>query len=105
MAAAGIDPTKPMEIWGAPDSGFLAAWWVCIGTAPDSIATQIHEPVPGLGWWVTTDISMRPGPEFGEAPLLQVELEWDGQGLVAMERAIWPPAQAGVPSRIDAHGA
>ena len=102
--AAGIDPAKPAEVWGAPDQGFLAAWWVFVGTAASGSALTVQEPSPGLTWWITSEISMRPEPEFGKSPLLQLELSWLDPALRTLERAVWPLAQVRADG-LRAHGA
>lgn len=62
LRSVGLDVRVPQEVWGTPDTGFLGAWWVFVGTldsgAPGALGGGHVEPMPGFRCWLTNDISM-----------------------------------------------
>ncbi len=96
LRAAGIDPARPAEAWGAPDASYLGAWWPFvpgIGGSRRLIPHEGVELVPGLIVDVT-DNYPRPDAaiQLGDVPALAVN--WVSDELVAMEREAWPQQRA-----------
>ena len=93
LRAAGVDLRKPQETWGVPDQGFLNTWWLLIGHLTPARWTgsgtdAFVEPAPGFRCWLTEDVAMRPDPALGDAPLVQFEVEWQSDALIALEQSV-----------------
>ena len=93
MAEIGIEPSKPVEAWGAPDGGFLQVWWEFVGHVQgarvddDASSFQLE---PGIRYAVTTN---HPPSDWYVArkqtlPALQVTLEHDR--IRYLEGEAWP---------------
>ena len=92
LRAAGVDPARPAEAWGAPDAGYLGVWWPFIpdSTGDDSMTMEEQvEVAPGLTIEVTAHY---PRPDAvtqrGDAPALDVN--WVSDDLVKLELEAWP---------------
>jgi hypothetical protein len=99
LRAAGVDLRKPQDTWGAPDQGFVNTWWLFIGHLTPARwsgagTDAFVEPSPGFRCWLTEDIAMRTDPAFGDAPLVQFEVAWQSDALMALEQSVWPPPGA-----------
>lgn len=93
FAAAGIDPTKPYTVWGAPESGVLSGFLLFRGLflSPDwdgSAEAAVAEPRPGFKCWLTRSTAAPP-ESFKGLGLVQIEFHWESTDLVAIESAAW----------------
>jgi len=93
LRALGIDPSKPAEAWGAPDSGFLQIWWPFIGTLrpqenhegegsmalAEGQSCRVTHHYPHPSW---------PVSDGQEVPAL--ELTWSSDDLRQLETKAWP---------------
>jgi hypothetical protein len=95
MTAVGISPDKPFEVWGVPDGGFLAGWFLLVGThdsppwngeGRDAVA----EPTPGFRCWLNKGPHTSPGVAFAGKPLVEFEFEWESRDVIQpLERKAW----------------
>jgi hypothetical protein len=91
LLAVGADPAKPAEVFGAPESGFINAWWFFVGRVLDGEwagggANAYVELSPDAKCWVTGAPSATPPIAFGSHPVCQIEVVWDNASLVAENR-------------------
>lgn len=99
LQRVGVDPAKPQEVWGAPDSGFLAGWWIIVGQLPEGPwdggpRGANFEPSPGFQCWLTDHVIRQSWPNTPDAPLLQLEFSWESPLLVELEQTAWPRPRA-----------
>jgi hypothetical protein len=85
LRKAGVDVRQPQEVWGAPDSGFLAGWYVAAGaidpTSRSSAAADASvEMCPGFSVRVTAALSMERNLALTE-PRVQIEFHWEHKDL------------------------
>ena len=81
LGSLGIDPTKPQEVYGIPEIGVIAGWWLFVGTLEtvwrgeaEGAFEEIH---PGLRCWLTDHLVVHAWPgRTGATSLVQVEFEW-----------------------------
>jgi hypothetical protein len=81
LAQAGADPTKPQEVWGAPEDGFLSGSWIVVGRLLsgewDGTSENAYAELgKGFRCWLTGQPSMRPPAVFDAQPVVQLEFEW-----------------------------
>ena len=89
----GVDPSKPIEAWGAPDGGFLQVWWPFVGTF------AVHDPSNEESFSIGEGQSVRvtadyPAPDWVPTPGLDVpalELTWVGTAVQELERRATTP--------------
>jgi hypothetical protein len=89
FAVSGADPLRAVDVWGAPEQGFLQAVWWLVGELP--------EPAPSNGWtdgtchWKVGRASRtRAGTPFAGGSTLELEVTWDGsEELIELERSTW----------------
>ena len=93
LRALGVDPSKPSEAWGAPDSGFLQIWWPFIGILIPQEDGQQSESLAlaeGQSCRVTHHY---PHPDWPVSQGLEVpafELTWTSDELRELETKAWP---------------
>jgi hypothetical protein len=89
FAAAGIDPSRPIEAWGAPDGGFLQVWWPFVGAAHETIPAAMTTFGSGLTCRFTDNFP-RPRWPVEPARILAVELTWQDQAITELEQETRP---------------
>ena len=82
----GIDPAKPQEVYGVPEAGYLAGWWLFVGKLhtiwAGEAAGAFEEISPGLRCWVTDRLVVHSWQDVTQkTALVQVEFDWQGEGL------------------------
>ena len=82
---AGIDISKPVEAWGAPDGGFLQMWWPFAGLQAGGVDPS--KKVQFSGGFTCCITNSFPGAQPQE---LAVELTWESATLTALEGEAWP---------------
>jgi len=99
LQGAGVDLRKPSEVWGAPDGGFLAGWYLIVGRL-DSAAWKgeaegaFEELNPGLKCWLAAATAV-PAEPFAHLELVQLEFTWESEILKDLERVAWPRSAGG----------
>ena len=94
LAHVGVDTSRPVELWGAPDGGFLGGWFDFAGHLTDGAwaggsSGAYAEPAPGFVCWVTGTPSMQPSPEYADSPVAQFEFEWTSNDVTQLESEVW----------------
>lgn len=89
----GLDPMRPVEVWGAADGGFLEGWWSFSAqlTAPDS-ATAFESSVelsPGLAAWLAIDKSAAQLAVDGDTALT-LTFHWASSEITEKAFALFP---------------
>jgi len=91
----GIDPLRPVEVWGVPESGFINGWFLFVGRVPKEWAgdgaTAYESLGEGFRFWATGQLTMAPPPGLDGLPLAEVEFVWqDSEVLKRLNDVVWP---------------
>ena len=94
LERAGIDPLRPLEVWGAPDGGFLNGWFLFVGSVQEEWTGDgegaFQSPVEGFKFWATGQLSMRPPPELEGRQLAQIEFLWENSPVLKrLDALVW----------------
>jgi hypothetical protein len=92
----GIDPSKPQEVYGVPETGLIAGWWLFVGTIrtvwAGAAQGAFHEPSPGLHCWITDRLVVRSWPNESQTiQLVQIEFEWESHEVTRFARPVVAP--------------
>jgi hypothetical protein len=88
LSHVGVDLTKPVQAWGAPDGGFLQIWWPVVvsalGAETPSLTYRTGDFKVELTWHY-------PAPGFTPRAGFDVpaiELTWSGSAVKSLEAQI-----------------
>jgi hypothetical protein len=93
MCGAGIDPTKPVEAWGAPDGGFLQVWWEFVGqwsTVEPTDESPMVELEAGIQYTLTDNHPPSNWAFERKQKLPALEVTWQQDAIRYIEATAWP---------------
>jgi hypothetical protein len=93
MAETGIEPSRPVEVWGAPEGGFLQVWWEFVGEVQGHRADDddcSYEVEPGIRCAVTTNHPRSDWAVARKLALPALEITWEHDRIRYIEGEAWP---------------
>ena len=90
LRAVGANAASPLEMWGAPDSGFLAGTYELRGrmlsgpTFADGAGDAVAVVEPGWECWIAEVSGGRGGIAEDEKPTLEFEFSWNTDDLIGL---------------------